>query len=339
MTRTVHRLFLEGACLSLLAACALAQHVQGARTNVQTPRKHDARGALAILRRDGVMFPFASFSNDDWRISWPVSLKSLEIPVTLQAIPERWWGTPTPGEWRAHLLTGQSLPVEARGPQLFPLMCGRQLGVLTSYQSAAELPPGPVEPFPKDGIVVSGGVPIEPIETVDPKSLEWTPLATTLQREFERVEEETARAVLANTGWRHNLRAAERRKYPMRLESWYRSPSGEPGWDVSYVEAVRAYPARPEDKGCGLETIVSGWLHHYNGELKRARDLRGKITYCDRVGALYMLPLGRIRPKERSYWIFQLSGWEDEWYDVVEVGRERNRYVIEVYAGGRYGCR
>ena len=57
------------------------------------------------------------------------------------------------------------------------------------------------------------------------------------------------------------------RRLPVRLESWYRSPSGEPGWTVSYVEAVRQYPPGPEDKGCGLETLVSGWLHHRDGQL------------------------------------------------------------------------
>ena len=62
-------------------------------------------------------------------------------------------------------------------------------------------------------------------------------------------------------------------------------------------------------------------------------QLRGKLTYCDRVGATYMLPFGRIRPKKETYWVFQLSGWESEAYEVVAVGREKIRYVLEVFAG------
>jgi hypothetical protein len=52
-----------------------------------------------------------------------------------------------------------------------------------------------------------------------------------------------------------------------------------------------------------------------------------------------MLPFGRIRPREQTYWVFQLSGWEDEWYDVALVRPKDVRYEIEVYAGGRRSCR
>ena len=77
---------------------------------------------------------------------------------------------------------------------------------------------------------------------------------------------------------------------------------------MSYVEAVRQYPPGPDDKGCGLETLVSGWVHHRDGEMIDVSQLRGKLTYCDRVGVTYMLPFGRVRPQDKSYWVFQLSG-------------------------------
>ena len=327
------------ACLSLLGLGAVAPY-GGLNAGQPAPSPaSDGRGALAVLRRDGVMFPFAAFDGDRWRVSWPTSVSMIEIPITLAAVPERWWGARGAGQWRAHLLSGETTPIELRAPIAFRALCSRLLGVRTSYESALPKPPVPVEPFPKDGVAVSGGVPLEPIERVDAQSPEWAALAVSILDEFNRVEAETLVGVRARTSWRHTVPVEQRRKTPIRLESWYRSPSGEPGWTVSYIEAVRAYPARPEEKGCGLETLVSGWLHHQNGVLKKATDLRGRITYCDRVGATYMLPFGRIRPKERSYWIFQLSGWEDEWYDVAEVGREKVRHVVEVYAGGRLGCR
>jgi hypothetical protein len=330
------------ACLSLLAVCTLAQPTpqEPPRPAPDAPQvpSHDGRGALAVLRRDGVMFPFASFNKDSWRVSWPGILSRVEIPVTLPAVPNRWWGTETPDEWRAHLLSGETLPIEPLTPVTFSTMCSRRLGIRTSYRSALSLPPVPVEPFPKDGIAVSGNVPLEPIERMDPSSAEWTALSVALLNDFNRAEDQTVRGVAMNASWRHPIPAAERRKMPIRLESWYRSPSGEPGWTVSYIEAVRAYPPGPEDNGCGLETLVSGWLHHQDGVMKRRTNLRGKVTYCDRVGATYMLPFGRIRPRDRTYWVFQMSGWEVEWYDVAEVGPEKVRHVVEVYAGG-LGCR
>jgi hypothetical protein len=307
----------------------------------QRPPDHEARGALAILRRDGVILPFASFNRDDWRVSWPVALSNLDLPIGLGDIPEKWWGTPTPAQWRGHLTNGELIDIELRAPVTFRTWyCRTRLGLSTSYQSSLPLPPTPVEPFPKDGLAVSSHVPVERIESVDRASADWAALPLALLPDVDRLEDSTVAGVRINSGWRHPFTKEERHRQPIRLESWYRSPSGEPGWTVSYIEAVRAYPLRTEDKGCGLETFISGWLHHQNGVLKRPEDLRMKLTYCDRVGAMYMLPMGRIRPRDRWYWIFQMSGWDSEWYDVVEVRREKIRYVIEVFAGGRFsGCR
>jgi hypothetical protein len=321
---------LKAAVLLLLAAVAVIP--------AQPPPFHDGRGALAVLRRDGILFPFATFNRDSWRVAWPVNF--LEVPLTLNAIPANWWGTPVPHHWRGHLGNGASVDLELKAPMLFRTQCMKRLGIATTYRSEVPLPPAPVEPFPKDGLAISGNVPFERIESVDPASPEWSALPAALQEWIDRLEETTVSRVRTGSGWRHPLKKEERSKYPIRIESWYRSPSGEPGWDVSYIEAVRVYPPGPEDKGCGLETYINGWIHHENGVLKDAGDLRAKITYCDRVGAKYMLPFGRVRPRDRWYWVFQMSSREDEWYDVVEVGREKIRYVIEVLAGRRFGeCR
>jgi len=330
-------LTVRAVCVSLLALGAMAQERQD--RGAPAERTHDGRGALAVLRRDGLLFPFASFNRDTWQIVWPLDLTAREIPATLESVPNRWWGTRTPDQWRARLLSGEDQELQLQAPTMFRAFCSKRLGVRTTYRSALPLPPLPVEPFPKDGLAISGNVPIEPIESVDRASADWGSLAVALLKPFDRVEDETLSKVRANTGWRHTVPIEQRRKTPVRLESWYRSPTDEPGSTVSYVEVVRQYPPGPEDQGCGLETLVSGWLRHRNGELVvEPSELRGKITYCDRVGATYMLPMGRIRPRERTYWIFQLSGWEDEWYEIAEVG-DKIRYVVEVYAGGRRSCR
>jgi hypothetical protein len=326
-------------CLPLVALSTVAGQRPDRPRAPDLPADHDGRGALAVLRRDGVLLPFASFNRDSWRVTWPLRLRpGLEIPITKPTIPEAWWGTRSPDQWRAYLLNGDELLVDVDRPVVFPSFCANSFGVRTTYRSAQPLPPVRTDPFPKDGLVVSGGVPIEPIETVTSASPDWPALAVALLDDFNRVEDETIRRVRGSTGWRHPLAAGQRRAQPLRLESWYRSPAGEPGWTVSYVEAVRQYPPRPEDQNCGLETLVSGWLHHRDGQLTDASQLRAKVTYCDRVGATYMLPLGRIRPNKQTYWVFQLSGWESEWYEVVAVRPERVRYVLEVLAGAGRRC-
>lgn len=326
-----------GVGLPLLAAGAVAPLAQDRR---QPPPDHDGRGALAVLRRDGILFPFASFDRNTWRVTWPTSVDvSQKIPATVDAIPRRWWGTRSPRQWSVYLTDGTETFLELREPTRFRIFCGTSVGVRTAHRATAPLPPIPVDPFPKDGLAVSGGVPVEPIETVSAASPEWAPLAASLLDDFNEVEKDTIDSVRRFTKWRHPIADAARRTTPIRLESWYRAPSGRPGWTTSYVEVVRQYAAREEDRGCGLETFVSGWVHHQNGALSKKTQLTARLTYCDRVGAKYMLPFGRIRPRDQTYWVFQLSGWESEWYEVVSVQPERVRYALEVLAGRDTRCR
>jgi hypothetical protein len=325
------RLRLAGLFVMLL--CAGAYGAQDQQIGLAPDRAHDGRGALAILRRDGLIFPFASFNRDAWSVTWPLDVRTIEIPAKIDVIPKRWWGQAKPGSWRAYLAGADPVSIDVVQPLITRVFCSPRLWLTSTYRSSIELPPVPVDPFPKDGLAVSGDVPLEPIETVSRSTPAWGKLAIDLLEEFNRVEDRTVLGVRRNAGWGHPIPEAERHRTAVQLESWYRSPSDEPGWTVSYVETARVYAPRPEDNGCGLETLVSGWVHHKDGELKKTTGLSGKLTYCDRVGATYMLPFGRIRPKEKIYWVFQLSGWESEWYDVAEVGRERARHVIEVPAG------
>jgi hypothetical protein len=326
-------------CLPVLALGAFAGQGQDRPSPADLARDHDGRGALAVLRRDGLLLPFASFDRDSWRATWPINLRPHhDVPATQEAIPKGWWGTRSPDQWRVYLTSGDERFLELKEPTVFESFCSPRLGVRTTYRSGQPIPPVRVDPFPKDGLAISGGVPLEPIESVSRTSAEWPMLAVSLLKDFNRVEDETLDRVRQRTGWRHTIPTEKRRTHPVRLESWYRSPSGEPGWTVSYVEAVRQYPPGPEDKGCGLETLVSGWLHHRDGQLMEVSELRGKLTYCDRVGATYMLPFGRLRPKDQTYWVFQLSGWESEWYEVVAVRPEKIRYVLEVFAGRTRPC-
>jgi hypothetical protein len=326
-------------CLPLLAAGVVSPLGADSRQR-QLPPDHDGRGALAVLRRDGILFPFASFNRDTWRVTWPTGVgAALEIPATAQAIPKNWWGTRSPDRWQAYLANGEETFLELREPTVFKAFCGTAVGVRTAYRATEPLPPVPVDPFPKDGLAVSGGVPVESIETVSPDSPEWAPLTASLLDEFNEVEKRTVDGVRRFARWRHPVPDAARRTTPIRLEAWYRAPSGEPGWTTSYVELARQFAPREEDNGCGLETLVSGWVHHRNGTLSKKTQLTAKLTYCDRVGARYMLPFGRIRPRDQTYWVFQLSGWESEWYEVVSVRPEKVRYALEVLAGRGTRCR
>jgi hypothetical protein len=134
--------------------------------------------------------------------------------------------------------------------------------------------------------------------------------------------------------WRHPLDRKARELVVPELEAWYTSPLPEPGARISYIEAVKKYPPGPKDEGCGLETLISGWVHHAEQDKRLRAELKAAVMYCDRDRASYMLPLGRVVLGERAYWIYQQAGRDHEWYVVAEATKARTRVVAEYLGGG-----
>jgi hypothetical protein len=82
-------------------------------------------------------------------------------------------------------------------------------------------------------------------------------------------------------------------------------------------------------------TSVSGWIRRTpKGEPKY--DLSARITYCDRKGVTYMLPLGVVKAGGQTFWVFQTSGFTGEWYSVVRPSPKGVEYHVDYFAGR--GC-
>jgi hypothetical protein len=47
--------------------------------------------------------------------------------------------------------------------------------------------------------------------------------------------------------------------------------------------------------------------------------VRGRVTYCDRANVPFMLPFGRLEVRGEHYWVYQMSSWRDEVYEVALV--------------------
>ena len=326
--------------VALTAILALAV-VQGRSGLAAFPAREQGahevdRGSIAVLRRDGLMIPFASFRGTRWMTQWPAGLRGLELPVNLRSIPERWWGGWTPEGWQVWPPGGTARPVTPIAPQIYRVHCDERIGLRTDYRPAEAPPLLPIAPYPKDGLVATAGVRVEPISSVGPTDADWGGLAVALLADFNRAEDREMSVI--STVFSHPLGRDERRLQPVRVESWYRTRL-EDGSTVSYIEAVRSYPPGPEDDGCGLQTLFSGWVTHEKDERRPRADLQARVTYCDRVGATFMQPLGRIRLRDRVYWIAQVAGNESEWYIVVDVAPGQVRYVVEYPAGSRNSCR
>ena len=271
--------------------------------------------ALAVLRRDGIAAPFAAFDGRRWRTPWPAEVTRRELPITLADVPSGWWGLEQRPErlalWRDGSRAGE---VAITGLTMARPMCQPRIAVRSDYPVAPPVPPPFERPYPKAGLLVAGEAAIGPIEHVPKGSDRWNDALARITREFNEVETGAAGAF---TNWRHPVRADDRRLVPITIEALYAAPVDASGWTAAFVEAVRRYPPGRDDRdGCGPLTYASGWILYGPGNRSRVR-LSARITYCDRFGIRYMLPFGTVAAGGKTYWVFQFSGYESEWYEVM----------------------
>jgi hypothetical protein len=303
----------------------------------QRSRRRDPNPAEAftvgVLRADGVLLPFATWDGEGWSSEWPRDIQSEELPIDLDSVPGQWWGIGgRPRELSLWFEGARVRDVKLERPAVVAVLCDRRIGVRTDARAEIPLPP-PYEPFPKQGLVVSGAHEIGSIVRVSSAAPDFKALALAIADEAAEAED---RAVRRFTDWRHPFSKKDRRRVPIELEALYRSAMDDKEWGTaSFIEAVKRYPVRPWEEGCGLMTSVSGWIRRSpKGEAKY--DLSARITYCDRRGVTYMLPLGALTAGGQNFWIFQTSGWPGEWYSIVRPSPKAIEYHVD-YQAGR-GC-
>ena len=284
---------------------------------------------LSVLRRDGIVIPFAAFDGRRWSSRWPDYLPR-ERPISLENIPKEWWGVERPSA-RMHLWSDgvRVGDVMVQGPTITPLMCAPRMTLKSDYKSAHPVPPRFELPFPKDGVLVSAAAPLAKIDSVDPASPEAQTVLGLATDAFNRQENVAATAF---TDWRHPIKPDERKRVPVTVEALYRTSTDDPAWTAYFIEGVRQYPPRAEDKdGCGLATYASGWV--VTGPERPHVQLRAQVTYCDRKGVGYMLPFGSVLAGGKKYWVFQYSGFEVESYEVVRPHRRGVEGAVAYPAG------
>ena len=81
------------------------------------------------------------------------------------------------------------------------------------------------------------------------------------------------------------------------------------------------------------------WITEFNDGRKAIINLGVRITYCDRAEVQFFQPFGRILIAGRGgspsvYWVYQLSSWRDEFYNVASVTPEGVKPVVVVAGGG-----
>jgi hypothetical protein len=284
------------------------------------------RGAfgVGILRRDGIILPFAAFNGKRWSTPWPPPKADVTVPVTLGGVPSRWWGPTGPLEqWRATTTAG-ALDVHVVQPDWVEILCVRQIGLRTDYRPGQPAPPRTVQPYPKDGLAVSPAQPFDRIEILPDGALELRPLVPLLVASFNDAE----RRVANRTG--HPVPRRAREGVVPTIEAAY-AVGDRPR--VYYVEATRSYRQLGQDAGaCAAIGFGTGWFVR-DGTGVRMLAMATDLLTCDRASASYMLPLGAFSLDDRLFWLAQFSGWDHERYVVLEIKDKRVDVIVNSWGG------
>ena len=314
---------------ALLAVLALSTAPAIARVPSRASLDDRKPFLLAVLNRDGHAMPFASFDGRRWKAPWPDN-RQVEMPISIDNVDKDWWGIGKRPERMALWFEGAKVAdVAVTALAMVKALCSTRLGLKTDYKSPQLAPPRTKAPYPKDGLLVAGDVPVERIEIVEPASAEWNRVLILITDKFNKGENVAANAF---TDWKHPFDERRRKAVPITMEALYRAPNPKAGWTTYFVEAVRQYPARREDQGCGVATVGSGWVH-VGPKDKAEFEFGARVTYCDRKGVGVMLPLGLIRSGDRNYWVAQFSGFEYEIYRVIDPDTDRARVLASFHAG------
>ena len=312
------------------SAAALPAYTASRASSASSKAESRPRFTLGVLRRDGLLLPFASFDGDDWQAPWPDPASMTTLPIALSDVPKKWWGAAGPdATWTAWLPPGVTRPLTLAAPLAIPVFCSMRLGVTTNYRGG---PFGRHDPtVPKDGLGIAGDASPLPIETVPVDSDDARAMIKAIEDDFNK-EEKLASARF--TRWKHPFAEKQRQQVPIEIEAFYRASENtrRGAWTTMYVEAVRKFPPGPKDEGCGLITFARAWVRQRPGS-KPDIDLGARVAYCDRADVPFMLPFGRLLVRDEVYWVYQTSSWRDELYIVARVTPRDIKPVVVVSGG------
>jgi len=301
---------------------------------------------LAVLRRDGVVIPFAHYNartrgllqrGGRWLNPWPEAGKDFEIPLQLSDVPDDWWpGRQPVTSWTAWPLQGAKTEIESQAPVAVIAHCQLGLGIRTSYKPPEPPPPENVQPYPKDGLATSGPVTVERPVLLEPSANEWKAASEAVATEVTYLEEKVVTSLTFGARWHHPASSRERATTPFTPETIIRVTPR-----ALYFEGVKTYgpPAGVVGRRgtqvpnrCNILTYAAGWVL-FSSDGKPKVRASADVTDCNREGMVYSLPLGIIPQEDGVLSIVQVSGWGYERYEALEVRGDEVKLLLAVPGG------
>lgn len=296
-----------------------------------TAQARAATGAsftLAVLRRDGIVIPFAIYDAGRWTNRWPAPGRREDIPILVAESPRRWWVQGHPIDtWTAWPMRGEGRVVHVKSPVNLTAECQRHVGLQTDYVSAEPLDSPKIQPYPKDGLATSGNVVIQKVDLLDAASPDWTAIAAEVAAKVTAAEP----ALLKEAELRRAVSDRQRAGTLFSLEVLFRSPGRMAGTSVLYFEGVKRYAPQATLAG-GLMTYAVGFAR-IGPSGKPRIDVSATLSDRRREGLVYTLVLGSFRVEGRLFWVVQRSGWGYERFDVLELGDDDIRTVFKAEGG------
>jgi hypothetical protein len=278
-----------------------------------------------VLRRDGVIIPFAAFDGKKWVATWSApTRKDLTVPINLRSVPKSWWGpTGALETWQVWTQAGTRAATVVQ-PDWVDVHCVRQIGLRTDYRTpAATVPLRAEQPYPKDGLAISPAQPVEPIRILEPNGSEARSLIPAVFEAFNRGEREVEER------FGHPFPRRSREGVEPDIEAVYAYGDA---FRVYYVEATRRYRHLGSSE-CSTLAFGTGWFTRI-GNTVTTLEMAVDVLACTRPDASYMLPLGAMRIDNRLFWIAQFSGWNNERFAVIEIKPKTVEALVGVWGGG-----
>jgi len=304
-------------------ACTLAAGVAALAVAGAFADSRDAF-AVGVLRRDGIVLPFAVFDGKRWNAPWPDPANDLTVPIDVRAVPKRWWGVGAVLDRGEAILPLGPRAVRVLQPDWVDIACSRYVGLKTDYQSLQPPPPRTVQPYPKEGLAISPPHPIERVEIVSLASNEMRALVPVVHASFNQAEREV------ESRFGHPITRRAREGIAPTLEAVYAYGDAP---RLYYVEAIRPYRRLGQSvDDCTAIGSGTGWFARDAGGV-RAVTMVVDVLNCNREAASYMLPLGVLKLHDHVYWLAQFAGWGHERYVVLDVKNKAVEVVVNKWGG------